>query len=295
MTGNEPRLRLPVDWQTRPLVSYLLLPGLFFLLGLIVMGWLLARWDYGAQLIGVGETPQAAGKARASIPVRQAPPRRPGAAPERIMIDPEMARRVSALENRIANVVTQSRAAVGNADRAEGLLVAFAARRALDRGVALGFLEALLRERFGETQPQAVGTIIAAARAPVTLQELQDGLQLVKPRLLGPDPDSSWWEAFSAELGALVTVRHQQSPSPVPAERLRRAERRLEAAQVDVALAEVMRLPGRRHALDWIGKARRYVIARRALDTVETAALLEPRAAPVRAPPAPVQAATKGR
>ena len=65
--------------------------------------------------------------------------------PERIVIDPEIARRVAALEQRIGQVDTQSRAAVGNADRAEGLLVAFAARRALDRGVALGFLEALLR------------------------------------------------------------------------------------------------------------------------------------------------------
>ena len=38
--------------------------------------------------------------------------------------------------------------------------------------VALGFLEALLRERFGQSQPQ-VGTVIMAAREPVTLQELQ--------------------------------------------------------------------------------------------------------------------------
>jgi hypothetical protein len=264
----------------RPLVSFLLLPGLFFLLGLIVMGWLLARWDYGAQLIGVSEGPPPQRAARPTIPVRAGPV--PKAAdretPERIMIDPEMARRVSAIESRIANLATQSRAAVGNADRAEGLLVAFAARRALDRGVSLGFLEALLRERFGGTEPQAVGTIIAASHTPVTLQELQDGLQLVKPRLLASGPEMGWWQAMRAELGSLVTVRHRESPSPVPAERLRRAERRLEAGQVDVALAEVMRLPGRRNADDWIAKARRYVAARQALDSIETAALVEPRA-----------------
>jgi hypothetical protein len=38
-------------------------------------------------------------------------------------------------------------------------------------------------------------------------------------------------------------------------------------------------MPGREHAREWIGDARRYVMARRALDTIETAALLEPRTA----------------
>jgi hypothetical protein len=45
-----------------------------------------------------------------------------------------------------------------------------------------------------------------------------------------------------------------------------------------------MRLPGRANAADWIEKARRYVAARRALDTIETAALMEPP------PPAPATA-----
>jgi hypothetical protein len=37
-------------------------------------------------------------------------------------------------------------------------------------------------------------------------------------------------------------------------------------------------MPGRDTAADWIAAARRYVSARRALDALETAALLEPRA-----------------
>jgi hypothetical protein len=51
----------------------------------------------------------------------------------------------------------------------------------------------------------------------------------------------------------------------------------------------VLRLPGREEARDWIGAARRYVSARRALDTIETAALLESRspAASAAAPVAP--------
>jgi hypothetical protein len=278
------------------MLAYLLLPSLFFLLGIAAMGWLLTRWDEGARMIGIAPAPAAT----AAPPVEPVPaepepaaPLEPQAAepadePERIVIDPEITRRVSALERRIGQVDTQSRAAVGNADRAEGLLVAFATRRALDRGVALGFLEALLRQRFGETQAQAVGTVIAAAREPVTLQELQDGLQQVGPQLVGAGPDQGWWPAFRAELASLVTVRREGTPSPEPSERLRRATRRLEAGQVDVALAEVLRLPGREHGADWIAKARRYVLARRALDAIETAALLEPRAAaPEESPAAP--------
>ena len=289
----------PIDDRTaaprrRSLFTYLLLPGLFFLLGLGVMGWLLASWDAGARMIGIAPEPapevQVAAVPPAPVEPQSAasPPSEPGDAggePERIVIDPDVTRRVAALERRIGQIDTQSRSAVGNADRAEGLLVAFAARRALDRGVSLGFLEALLRQRFGETQPQAVGTVITAAREPVTLQELQDGLQQVGPELIGAGPQQSWWGAFRAELGGLVTVRREGTPSPEPSERLRRATRRLEAGQVDVALAEVLRLPGRENAVDWIAKARRYVAARRALDAIETAALVEPRAQPQMPPP----------
>lgn len=272
--------------RRRGLLTYVLLPGLFFLLGLAAMVWLLSRWEAGAQMLGIA--PQAA-PAPAPQPAAPAPapqavypaldPAAPGGAPERIVIDPEITRRVAEIERRLGQVYNQSRAAVGNADRAEGLLVAFATRRALDRGVSLGFLEALLRQRFGATQPQAVGTVIAAARQPVTLQELQDGLQQLGPELTGAGPQQSWWGALRAELAGLVTVRRQDSPSAEPTERLRRAERRLEAGQVDVALAEVLRLPGRGYATEWIADARRYVLARRALDTIETAALLEPRTA----------------
>ena len=283
--------RTDVAARRKALIFYLLLPGLFFLLGLAAMGWLLSSWDNGARMLGIAPTVEAQAEAEPSapppaLPAPQAesssaevaaPP--PPAEPERIVIDPEITRRVAELERRIGEVDSQSRAAIGNADRAEGLLVAFAARRALDRGVSLGFLEALLRQRFGATQPQAVGTVIAAARQPVTLQELQEGLQQASPQLTGAGPQQGWWEAFRAELGSLVTVRREGSPSPEPSERLRRATRRLEAGQVDVALAEVLRMPGREHAREWIADARRYVMARRALDTIETAALLEPRTA----------------
>jgi hypothetical protein len=294
MNGDYDPVESPQPRRTwlRPLI----LPAVAFLLGLGAMGYLLSHWDAGARALGILPPPpppalvQAAPAPAAAPPPQAAAPPAPGDEPERILIDPEVGRRVAALEQRIAQLDTQSRAAVGNADRAEGLLVAFAARRALDRGVALGFLEALLRQRFGASQPRAVGMIILAARNPVTLQELQLGLQDAGPHLIGTPPDAGWWTAFKAELGGLITVRRRDTPSPEPTERLRRATHRLEAGQVEVALAEVMRIPGRDTAADWIRKARIYVAAREALDTIETAALLEPRAAAQTAPARPAAA-----
>lgn len=265
-------------------LPFLLLAALAFLLGLAAMGWALSSWPSAARYLGLAQespAPVTLVPAEATVPT----PADATAEPQRLVLDPEMSRRVTQLEQRLAEIGVQSRAAVGNADRAEGLLLAFAARRALDRGVALGYLEGLLRQRFGQGQPQAVGTIIAASRQPVTLDQLHQGLQDAETPLIGSGPDGGWWSALRAELDNLVTVRRQGTPSTVPAERYRRAMRRLEAGQVDVALAEVLRMPGRERAQEWIDNARRYVAARRALDTIETAALLEPRALPPQLPP----------
>jgi hypothetical protein len=138
----------------------------------------------------------------------------------------------------------------------------------------------MLQQRFGQNQPNAVGRIIFASHNPVTLQDLQLGLQEAGPRLIGTPPDTGWWEALKSELGSMITVRRGDTPSTEPAERLRRATQRLEAGQVEVALAEVMRIPARDNAADWIRKAQIYVAARSALDTIETAALVEQRPPP---------------
>ncbi len=267
----------------RSRASLLLLPLIAFLLGLAAMGWLLANWGAAARYLGIAPPPPVQ-RAIRPVPAQQPVPANaaPKAAdtPQTLLIDPETQRRVTQLERRVAQIDSQSRAAVGNADRAEGLLVAFAARRALDRGVALGYLEGLLRQRFGETQRQAVATIITASRQPITLEELQDGLKEVAPSLTGGGPNQNWWTAFKSEFSGLVTVRKAGTPSSLPDERLNRATRRLEGGQVDVALAEVLRTPGRENGEEWIAKARQYVAARRALDAIETAALLEPRGQP---------------
>jgi len=68
---------------------------------------------------------------------------------------------------------------------------------------------------------------------------------------------------------------HRASRPAINAEaRYNRALQRLSSGDVDQALAETMRLPGAARAGDWITKARRYVAAHRALDEIESAALL---------------------
>jgi hypothetical protein len=264
------------------MLSLVALPLIAFVAGIALMAWLLTRWTAAAAFLGIAPAP--APEAAAPLPavtVERGPPTEfaPQPSGERLVLDPETTRRVNRLEERLAQIDVQSRVAVGNADRAEGLLVAFAARRAIDRGVALGYIETLLRERFAQTEPQAVAAVLTGARQPVTLQSLQKEFQEVAPHLTGGGADQGWWEAFRSELSAIITIRREGTTSTQPDERLRRATRSLEMGQVEVALLEVLRLPGHERAEKWIANARRHIVTHRALDRLETAALLEPRAA----------------
>src|SRR4029078_1758588 len=80
--------------------------------------------------------------------------------------DPEAAAKIATLEQRLAQVGNATRRAGGFAGRADALVVAFAARRAIDRGVALGYLENLLTDRFGTQHPAAVSTVLTASHQP---------------------------------------------------------------------------------------------------------------------------------
>ncbi len=277
----------------RPFLRKAALPAIFFLLGLGVMGYLLAHWQAGARLLGVApaDPPAPAAAQPAAQPQPQQPlvqyepppanPAQPGTPAEQ-----DFARRLAALEQRFGTLDTSSRVAVGSADRTEALVAAFAARRAIDRGVALGFLERMLQLRF-PGQPRAVGAIIAAARQPVTLAQLQSELENLGPQLMGAPPSQSWWGAFRDELGSLIVVRRADTPSAGPGQRLDRAKRWLQAGEVAAAVAEVQRMPGREYGAEWVMRARRYAVAHQALDLIETAALLEPHAPSAPAQPQP--------
>lgn len=196
-----------------------------------------------------------------------------------------LAARVAELEQRLSRITLQAESASGNASRAEGLLVAFAVRRALDRGLSLGYLDAQLRLRFGDDQPNAVKTIIDTSRDPVTLEQLRTALDRLAPELVGrgAEDGGSLWTGLRRELSELFVVRPAGTQSPRASERLDRARRYLSAGQVDKATEEVEAMPGADDAADWIMDARRYHEARRALDLIETAAILEPRDSPAAA------------
>lgn len=270
----------PYERRSRAWLWALLLVLAAFVGGGFAMGYAVTHDARTARMLHLQTIEQAQAQAALAqhIVVRPSPATTPApTTPPVAAADPQMATRVATLEDKVDDIEAQAREATGDASRAGGLLVTFAARRALDRGVELGYLEGLLRQRFGNTQPQAVATILSAARQPVTLVDLQNGLDAIAPTLSASGaPQTSWWQSFRHELAGMVVVRRSGEPSAVPADRVARAGRRLEAGQVDAALAEIVRLPDHRAADGWIVAARRYLSGRAALDQIETAALLDP-------------------
>lgn len=182
--------------------------------------------------------------------------------------------RLAAAEQRLTRLDLQAQAAAGNAARAEGLLIALAARRAIEKGAELGYLADQLRLRFGDGWPNAVDTIVSMSRNPVTLDRLIARLEGLSPSLRSANEQPSFgW--LRREISALFVVRRETTPSPQPVKRLERARMFLESGRYEDAILEVQNMPGAEAAKPWIADARRYAAAQRALDLIETAALLE--------------------
>ena len=251
-----------MSWPARLLIAFCLV-----LLGAAAATWGLARYQSAARVLGVA--PPAA---RPGPTLQVAQPQEQLVAPAPAPAGLEAA--VADLQLRLQRVENTAAQAHGSAGRADALLIAFAARRAIDRGVGLGYLEPLLLDRFGSRHPQATSTIVTSARAPVRLADLRADFEELKPALLAAGPDEGFWTGLKREFGSLVHVRRAERPSPQPQARFDRALAQLDAGHVDAALAETMRLPGAARASEWIAKARQYVSVRRALDEIESAALL---------------------
>ncbi len=195
--------------------------------------------------------------------------------------------RVADLEERLTRVAIATEAASGYANRAEAMMVAFAARRALDAGVPLGYVERPLRLLFGDAQPKAVATIVNAAGEPVTLSKLRGGLETIGAVAGHGNPNQSWWSSAMRELRSLAVIRRAGAPSPEPGQRVARARLHVESGQIEAAIAEIAALPQQPETTAWLEQARRYNEAHRALDIIEAAAILEPRSAPLVVPVSP--------
>ena len=256
--------RTGMNWSARLLIGLVLL-----LAGAGAAIWGLARYQPAARFLGVApaETAQLA-------PQRVVIEPSVDGATAAALPDPGRDERVAQLESRLARVENATQRTESFAGRADALVVAFAARRAIDRGVALGYLENLLVDRFGSQHQRAVATIITASHQPIRLNDLIAEYETLGPDLRRGGPQDSWWSNFKRELGDLVEIHRADTPSPSADARYSRALQRLSAGDVDQALAETMRLPGATRAGAWTGKARRYIATHRSLDEIESAALL---------------------
>jgi hypothetical protein len=184
--------------------------------------------------------------------------------------------RLAAAEQRLTRLDLQAQAAAGNAARAESLLIAFATRRAVERGAELGYLSDQLRLRFGDQWPNAVGTIIDFSRSPIRLDSLVARLEGLAPQLR-ESGDGPSWNAFKRELKQLFVFRRETTPSPQPQRRMERARWALEQGRYQAAIDEVKGMPGAAKAESWIADAERYRKAMEALEVIETAAVLDQR------------------
>ena len=253
-----------MSWSARLLIGLTLL-----IAGAAGAVWALAHYQAAARFLGV--TSQAPPAMLTPKPVVMNPAPQSGQPMPQSQAD---AQRIAALEARLARVENASQHAEGSAGRADALLVAFAARRAIDRGVALGYLEPLLIDRFSGQHRQAVATVITTSHQPVRLNDLISEYETLGPDLRRGGTQEGWWTGFKRELGQMVEIHRAERPAANPEARYNRALQRLSSGEVDQALAETMRLPGAANAAEWVGKARRYIAAHRALDEIESAALL---------------------
>jgi len=187
--------------------------------------------------------------------------------------------RVAALEARIDMLDRAASAAASNAGRAEALLIAFATRRAIERGAPLGYLEDQLKLRFGDALPNAVAAVISGARNPVTLDQLSLGLNDLAVQVASGTAGETGWEKMRREVSGLFVI-HNEHPAATPADsaqRLALARTLLREGRTGDAINAIRALGSFPHAAEWIALAQRYQDLQRALDLLETTALLEPR------------------
>jgi len=260
---------------------------------LAAFAWALFHWQGNLKWRGPDTDPAArggsAGALNAADPVA-VPTASPASTrpPALVMSAEQQGVRMLDIEQRLTRVAVAAQTASSYANRAEAMMIAFAARRSLDAGAPLGYVEGQLRLLFGDAQPKAVATIVNAAAEPVTITDLRAGLDRIRIAEAQGEPDESWWDSLVREVQDLAVIRPAGSPSPDPEERIARARLQIESGRIESAIGEVAALRQQAETVRWLEQARRYNEAHRALDVIEAAAILEPRmVAPALQPPTP--------
>lgn len=163
-----------------------------------------------------------------------------------------------------------------NINRTESILVAFAARRAIDRGAPLGYIEEELRRKFAQTNANDVAAIIMAGEKPVRLSVLQNQLDTATEILMTADSDASAWDKIKKEMRELFVIRKAGIEELQPNRQLARIKSALADRDVQTAIIEMKQMPGASKAQKWIDLANRYVRVQNALDAIEKTAIAMP-------------------
>jgi hypothetical protein len=243
-----------------------------FVLGIGAFVWTLRKTAEDAAIMQAAK-PHAASRATTqTTPATQQAP---------LTLDAAEAR-MAMLEARLADAEQRAATARDDASRAERLLILASARRAVDHGAQLGYLEAMLQREFAQTYPRDVGLIAGGARQPVTLDQLSLELSNLTGSLKTAPGEEGWVGNLMSDLRGLAVVRKSDAPSDAPAKRLERAQRAMARDQVDLAITEVAAMPGAAKARAWLDRARRYVAVHQALDRLEAVTILNPQ--PQKAP-----------
>lgn len=246
-----------------------------FAVGIAVMGWLLSEWTPARKML-FGETEVAA----PALP--EAPTEAVAAAPtdptDTTDLPPSTEAHMAKIEEKLAIIDQQADSASTDAARAERMMIAFAARRALERGTPLGYLEGALMRQFGASDPSAVSVVVKAGRMPVTLEQLEEGLDAARSDLITPSGKTGWFGSLWRDVGNIAVIKQEGEDRLSPDQRFDRAKRALERDRVEIAIREVQAMPGSGRAKNWLEKANRYVQTRKALDRLEAITLAVSRA-----------------
>jgi hypothetical protein len=245
-----------------------------FVLGLGAAGGL--GWYSGADFARLFSFPHRAGMAPAmpqvsalqsEVPVQMAPS--PG--------ENALSLRIAALAQRLDRLDQRAEAAAGNVEHTETLLLAFAARRALEHGAPLGALGDQLKLRFGAAQPAAVATLIAGGKDLVPISQLAARLDAMEPALTTAPGRQTMWGRIAREVSELFVIRRDWALPSDAAAQFGDARLALSQGRIDDAIAQVQHLSAGRDTAAWVAAARRTRDVERALDAIDMAAVVDPR------------------
>lgn len=171
--------------------------------------------------------------------------------------------------------------------QSEAMMIATAARRAVETGSPLGNLDGQLQQRFGAVAPAAVTRVINAAARPITLSALQSEFAEFGDTLLTADADTGLWNNFQREMRGLFVLRRGPPTANAPVSRMDRARQFVSSGDIASAIDQIAPLPGAARAANWLARARTFVTTRQALDVIERAAIANAATPVVSTPAAP--------